>query len=75
MVSHRRSNLRHAGVLERRIAWFIDGIASFVVILVAFLPMVFLLAAAGVPTEAFEGIGVLVGLGLFFAYYAGSEAK
>ncbi|SDQ96427.1 RDD family protein [Natronobacterium texcoconense] len=74
MVGPQRSRLRHAGLLERGAAWFVDGIASFIAIFVLMFPIIFLFSAGG-SADAAEGMGMLVGLVGLIAYYVGSEAK
>lgn len=71
----RESTYRHAGLLERGLAWFVDGIVLFIVALVVLIPVMFLFAPAGVSVEAAEGIGGIAGLLLGAVYYMGSEAK
>ncbi|WP_265108056.1 RDD family protein [Halosolutus halophilus] len=72
----RRNIGRHdyAGLLERGIAWFVDGIALFVIAIVVLIP---LLVTSGGPESArgIEGLAALFGLFLSTVYYAGSEAK
>lgn len=70
----RESTLRHAGLLERGLAWFVDGIVLFIIALAVLLPVMVLFAPSDVSVEAAEGIGGIVGLLLSATYYMGSEA-
>ena len=74
MVERRRSNLAHAGLLSRGLAWLLDGIVLFALIVAMVIPL-FLLVPSNPSLEGVEGIGALIGFVLSIAYYAGTEAK
>ncbi|RKD97397.1 RDD family protein [Halopiger aswanensis] len=75
MVGSRRSTLNHAGLLERGVAWFVDGIVMFILLFVAIALVLLLFSPGATPTEVAEGIAVIVGLVVSTAYYMVTEAK
>lgn len=75
MVGSRRSALNHAGLLERGVAWFVDGIVMFILLFVAIVLVLLLFSPGGAPAEAAEGIAAIIGLVASTAYYTVTEAK
>lgn len=73
MVDSRHSELEHAGLLARGIAWLLDGIVLVLLAVVIAAPF-FVLGPSNPTAEGIDGIGAVAGFLLSMVYYAGSEA-